>query len=64
MKARIFLMGLIAAVTAGGSAVAHHSFAMFDNTKEVTLVGTVKSFQWTNPHSWLQVVVAGPDGKQ
>ena len=37
---------------------------MFDNTKEVTAVGVVKSFQWTNPHSWLQVVVTGADGKQ
>jgi hypothetical protein len=36
---------------------------MFDNTKEVTLVGTVKAFQWTNPHSWLQVNVTGADGK-
>ena len=43
--------------------VAHHSFAMFDNTKEVTVVGTVKEFQWTNPHSWLQVNVPGADGK-
>ena len=45
-------------------ASAHHSFAMFDNTKEVTLVGVVKEFQWTNPHSWLQVMVTGADGKQ
>ncbi len=64
MKARTFLIGLILAAAAGGSAVAHHSFAMFDNTKEVTVVGTVKAFQWTNPHSWLQVVVTGADGKQ
>ena len=36
---------------------AHHSFAMFDAQKEVTLSGTVREFQWTNPHSWLQVQV-------
>jgi hypothetical protein len=36
---------------------AHHSFAMFDNDKTVTLEGTVKEFQWTNPHTWVQVLV-------
>jgi hypothetical protein len=44
-------------------AFAHHSGAMFDATKTVTLEGTVKEFQYTNPHSWLQVMVPGPDGK-
>jgi len=43
--------------------LAHHSAAMFDHAKEVTLQGTVKEFQYTNPHSWLQVLVVGPDGK-
>lgn len=36
---------------------AHHSFAMFDATKNITLQGTVKEFEWTNPHSWLRVMV-------
>jgi hypothetical protein len=44
-------------------AVAHHSGAMFDDKKEVTLSGVVKEFQYTNPHSWLLVDVKGPDGK-
>jgi hypothetical protein len=39
------------------SAFAHHSFAMFDASKEVTLDGVVKEFQWTNPHSWIQLTV-------
>jgi hypothetical protein len=34
-------------------AVAHHSFAMFDALKIVQLEGTVKEFQWTNPHAWI-----------
>ena len=42
---------------------AHHSVAVFDRSKEVTLTGTVKSFQYTNPHSWLIVDVIGKDGK-
>ena len=36
---------------------AHHSAAMFDDTKVVELSGTVKALQWTNPHVWLQMVV-------
>lgn len=45
------------------AAYAHHSFAMFDNTKETTIDGEVKDFQWTNPHIWIQVNVKGADGK-
>jgi hypothetical protein len=41
-------------------ATAHHSFAMFDMTKSVRLEGTVKRFEWTNPHSWIFLEVAGP----
>jgi hypothetical protein len=41
----------------------HHSGAMFDEKKEVTLTGVVKEFQYTNPHSWLLVDVKGTDGK-
>ena len=41
-------------------ASAHHSFAMFDAQKEVTMSGTVKEFEWTNPHSWLRVTVNDP----
>jgi Family of unknown function (DUF6152) len=44
-------------------AMAHHSAAMFDMEKEVTVKGTVKDFQYTNPHSWLIVVAPGPGGK-
>jgi hypothetical protein len=53
-------LAIAAAVAVSGAAApafAHHSFAMFDRTKEMTLVGTVKEFQWTNPHSWIQINV-------
>jgi hypothetical protein len=46
-----------------GPLVAHHSAAMFDDKKTVTVQGVVKEFQFTNPHSWLLVDVAGKDGK-
>src|SRR5438477_1649944 len=43
----------IAAAMFAIPAVAHHSFAMFDAEKIMTLEGTVKEFQWTNPHAWI-----------
>lgn len=42
---------------------AHHSFALFDVTKTVALEGTVKKFEWTNPHSWITLEVVGPQNK-
>ncbi len=38
-------------------AMAHHSFSMFDREKTLTLTGTVKQLEWTNPHAWLYVMV-------
>ena len=56
----VLLAGLIAV---SAPAFAHHSFAMFDFTKVVTISGTVKDFQWTNPHVVLWVNVEGKDPK-
>ena len=39
------------------AAQAHHAFSVFDMTKTVTLSGTVKEFQWANPHSFIQLLV-------
>jgi hypothetical protein len=50
-------------LTTASAALAHHSFAVFDRTKKVTLTGTVKDFQWTNPHTWIQVDVPGGNGQ-
>lgn len=47
-------------LASGGLASAHHSFAMFDSSKELTLQGTVVELQWTNPHSWLEVRAPAP----
>ena len=54
----IGFLGLVAA-----PALAHHSAAMFDESKTITLGGTVKEWQYTNPHSWLELVVTDPSGK-
>lgn len=52
------------ALSAGAMpAQAHHSMAMFDTTKEVTLTGTVRQFQWTNPHCYIQLMVKDAAGK-
>ena len=50
---------VIAAFVALGAsqAAAHHSFAMFDPEKLLTQTGTVKEFEWANPHVWLHVMV-------
>lgn len=48
---------------AATSAIAHHSGAMFDRSKTVTLAGTVKEYQFRNPHVWIEILVPGKDGK-
>jgi len=47
----------VSALLVAGHAFAHHASGMFDAAKQVTLVGTVKEFQWTNPHCWIQLLV-------
>lgn len=42
---------------------AHHSFAMFDRTRTATISGTVREFQWTNPHAYIQLVVRDASGR-
>lgn len=55
--------GLCCAMLAGAAVpvLAHHSFAMFDMTQRITLTGTVTSFEWTNPHVYIEFDV--PDEK-
>src|SRR3954465_1235282 len=45
------------AVGLAAPALAHHSFAMFDAEKTLTLAGTVKEFEWVNPHSWMHITI-------
>ena len=65
---RFQLAGAVAlSLAVAGSAVpeaasAHHSFAMFDMTKEVTVSGTVRQFQWTNPHAYIQLMAKDAQG--
>jgi len=61
MKALFTLM--IGSMPGMRSAVAHHSFAMFDNATVVSLKATVKEFQWTNPHVILWVYAPSKDSQ-
>jgi hypothetical protein len=44
------------------SAMAHHSFAMFDTAKSVTITGTVSTFEWTNPHAYIEIDTSDATG--
>ena len=55
LKAAAVLVSAIAAFAAA-PVLAHHSFSMFDHEKTLTLAGTVKELEWTNPHAWLHIV--------
>jgi hypothetical protein len=54
IRARLLTLGALGLAL---PALAHHSFAMFDQGKQVTLVGTVTEFQWTNPHAFIHIDV-------
>ncbi|WEK46693.1 MAG: DUF6152 family protein [Candidatus Andeanibacterium colombiense] len=59
---RAFALGACAALLAAPAA-AHHSFAMFDNSRSITLHGKVTKFQWTNPHGYLEIDAEAGKGK-
>lgn len=63
MKLGVFTIACLSAALIAGSAAAHHSFAMFDRNKTTALQGVVKEFQWTNPHSWVQMNVVDARGQ-
>ncbi|MEY4762198.1 MAG: hypothetical protein RLZZ200_2054 [Pseudomonadota bacterium] len=58
---RTYLAGIAVAATLAlaQTASAHHSIAMFDFSKTLRISGTVKDFEWTNPHTWTNVKVDG-----
>ncbi len=58
IQVALLATGLLAALPSA----AHHSFAIFARDKQVTLSGTVKEFQWTNPHVFVQLVVKNAEG--
>jgi len=65
MKTSIFAaIGVVGLALGAPPAWSHHSGAMFEPEKVVTLEGTVKEFEYTNPHSWLYVTVRDDKGSE
>ena len=59
MEIRPWALAGAAAMLTATPALAHHSFAMFDQKKVMTLEGTVTEFQWTNPHAFIEMDASG-----
>lgn len=53
---------LALSILTGGLAMAHHSYNAFVMDGEKTISGTIKKFDWTNPHSWIWIEAAGDNG--
>jgi hypothetical protein len=49
-------------LTIAGTAIAHHSFAVYDHTRSLTLKGAVTKWQWSNPHAYLDIDVKDASG--
>jgi hypothetical protein len=62
MKNSVAVWGCAALVCVAGSALAHHSQSAFERDKVVNLVGTLKEFRWTNPHSWMDIEIPNESG--
>jgi hypothetical protein len=59
----VLTIGALAILISAQPAAAHHSGAGFDGTKVVEIKGTIKEFQFKNPHTWIQIVVDDGSGK-
>ena len=62
MKPSLACAGIGALALLAGPAAAHHSYAMFDREKDLALTGTVSAFEWTNPHSWIEIQAPNAKG--
>ena len=66
MRMKLAIAAGVAGLVLSGwasSASAHHAFAAeFDANKPVNFKGTITKMEWVNPHSWLHIAVAQPDG--
>jgi len=62
MHTRFLKALLTAALVLSSPTFAHHSFAMFDQKKDLTLKGVVREFQWTNPHAFIHIEVPNDSG--
>lgn len=64
MPLKVVTLAMVAALTAlGMTAPAHHAHSMFDMSKCESLTGTVQTFQFQYPHSWLWVATTNAKGE-
>ena len=64
MKRTFLLLTVVSAVAGARPVLAHHSFtAAYESGKRVEMEGVVKEFVWRNPHSYVRIDVADPQGK-
>ena len=64
MNSKLVAAAILAACAVSAPAFAHHSYAMFDKSKEIEMKNAVVvEWQWTSPHTWLYVMAPGPGGK-
>jgi hypothetical protein len=63
MSRKSYALLLTAAAFPAATVRAHHSPVMFDQSQPRTMTGTVREFQWTNPHSYIQLVVKNEQGQ-
>ena len=64
MKTKLVTLACVALLATGPTVKAHHSSAMFDPASPKTLTGTVREFQWTNPHCYIQLLVPDESGAE
>ncbi|MEM7503417.1 MAG: DUF6152 family protein [Pseudomonadota bacterium] len=57
MRERIGFAAIAALLTYSATATGHHSSAMFDKSVVREVTATVREFQWTNPHVWIQILI-------
>ena len=64
MRLAAVVAGIVAGLLCATGATAHHSFAAFDAKQTITMTGTVEDWQWTNPHTWLKLVIQTAGGAE
>src|SRR4030095_12881444 len=62
MRTLLGSLAVAATLAIGSPVAAHHSGAGFNSDKVVEISGTIKEFQFTNPHTWIQVIVEDAKG--
>lgn len=64
MRLKTLCLAAVSTVGLVFPASSHHSHAMYESTKRIIITGTIKDWQWANPHVWLYVLVNDAEGKQ